>query len=192
MTPRAGHQRWAAARRELTIAACLVFTLTAAAWVVLGAATAAIVALVCVALGLVALRTLIDSRVEPSDQPDTYYDGPIQSFAGFWRTQFELDSGTKSLSAWDLNTRRRLQNLLAARLSERHGISLLEEPEAARRAFIGSGRGAGQGGRPPGAKHSTDLWYWIDPQRPTPPDASARPGIPPRTLTALIQRLEQL
>lgn len=179
MTPRAGHQRWAAARRELTIAACLAFALTAAAWVLLGASAAGIVALTCVALGLVAMRTLIDSRVEPHEQPDTYYDAPIQSFAGFWRTQFELDAGTKSLSAWDLNTKRRLQNLLAARLSERHGISLLEEPEAARRAFIGSSRGA-------------DLWYWIDPQRPMPPDASSRPGIPPRTLAALIQRLEQL
>lgn len=179
MTPRAGHQRWAAARRELTIAACLLLALTAAAWVLLGAATAGIVALVCVALGLVALRTLIDPHVEPHEQPDTYYDAPIQSFAGFWRTQFELDASTKSLSAWDLNTRRKLQNLLATRLSERHGISLLEEPEAARRAFTGSGRGP-------------DLWYWIDPQRPTPPDAGSRPGIPPRTLTALIRRLEQL
>lgn len=179
MTSPDGHQRWAAARRELMIAACLVFALTAAAWALLGPATAGIVALICVAIGLAAMRTLIDSRVEPQEQPDTYYDGPIQSFAGFWRTQFELDAGTKSLSAWDMNTKRRLQNLLAARLSERHGISLLEEPEEAKRAFIGSSR-------------ATDLWYWVDPQRPAPPDASSRPGIPPRTLAALIDRLEQL
>ncbi|HYK31675.1 MAG TPA: hypothetical protein VEV63_06920 [Streptosporangiaceae bacterium] len=183
MTPPAGnkpgHQHWAAARRELTIAACLVLALTAAAWALLGAGTAGIVALICVALGLVAMRTLIEPHTEPDEQPDTYYDAPTQSFSGFWRTQFELNAGTKSLNAWDLNTRHRLQNLLAARLSERHGISLLAEPEAARRAFIGTSR-------------RTDLWYWIDPERPTPPDAAARPGIPARTLAALIQRLEQL
>ena len=179
MTPPAGHQRWATARRELTIAACLVLALTAAAWVLLGAATAGIVALICVAVGLVAMRTLIDPHVEPPEQTDIFYDSPTQSFTGFWRTQFELTAGTKSLSAWDLNTKRRLQNLLAARLSERHGISLLAEPDAARRAFVGT-------------SHRADLWYWIDPERPTPPDASSRPGIPPRTLAALIQRLEQL
>ena len=179
MTPGGGHKGWAAARRELTIAACLVFTLTAAAWTLAGPATAGIVALICVALGLVTMRTLIEAPPDPQAQPDTYYDAPTQSFAGFWRTQFELSASTKSLSAWDLNARQRLQNLLAARLSERHGISLLAEPEAARRAFIGSSR-------------RTDLWYWIDPERPTPPDASSRPGIPPRTLAALIQRLEQL
>ena len=179
MTPPAGHQGWPGARRELTIAACLVFVLTAAAWVLLGPATAGIVVLICVALSLVAMRTLIEPHTEPPQQLDTYFDAPTQSFAGFWRTQFELNAGTKSLSAWDLNTRLRLQNLLAARLSERHGISLLAEPEAARRAFIGSSR-------------DTALWYWIDPERTTPPDASSRPGIPPRTLAALIQRLEQL
>ncbi|HWF81684.1 MAG TPA: hypothetical protein VN695_13975 [Streptosporangiaceae bacterium] len=192
MTPPADHQRWTAARRELTVAACLVLTLTAAAWMLLGAATAGIVALICLALGLVTMRTLIDPHVEPPEQPDTYYDAPTQSFTGFWRTQFELDAGTKSLSAWDLNTRRRLQNLLAARLSERHGISLLAEPDAARRAFIGTSGSTGPGGRPPGSPRNADLWYWIDPERPTPPQASSRPGIPPRTLAALIQLLEQL
>lgn len=179
MSPQRSSQGWATARRELTIAACLVFALTAAAWLLLGAATAGIVALICVALSIVVMRTLIEPHAEPPEQPETYYDAPTQSFTGFWRTQFELDAGTKSLSAWDLNARRRVQNLLAARLSERHGISLFAEPEAARRAFIGSSR-------------RTDLWYWVDPERATPPDASSRRGIPPRTLAALIQRLEQL
>lgn len=178
MTPPAGHHRWMAARRELTIAAGLVSALTAAAWLLLGAPTAGIVALVCVALGLAAMRTLIDPHPGPPEPLDTFNDSPTQSFVGYWRTQFELNAGTKSLSAWDLNTKRRLQNLLAARLSEHHGISLFDEPDAARRAFIGTS--------------GADLWYWLDPQRPTPPDASSLPGIPQRTLAALIQRLEQL
>lgn len=178
MTPSQGP--WTAAWRELAAATTLVVALTATAWLLLGAATAGIVALICVAVGLVAMRTLIAPHKPAAELEDLdYHDFPTQSFSGFWRTQFELNGGIKSLSAWEMNTKRRLQNLLAARLAERHGISLLTEPEAARRAFIGDSRRA-------------DLWYWIDPQRPTPADVSARPGIPGRTLTALIQRLEQL
>lgn len=179
MTQQPGAQGWRSATRELAVATGLVVALTATAWVLLGAVTASIVALVCIALGLVALRTLIDPRSRGEDDPAFDLDAPVQSFAGFWRTQFELNASMRSLSAWDMNTRRRLQNLLAARLSERHGISLLEQPEAAMRAFTGPSRNA-------------DLWYWIDPQRPTPADASSRPGIPLRTLAALIRRLEQL
>ncbi len=65
--------------------------------------------------------------------------------------QTDIASAIASLSAWDNNTRRRLQNLLAARLAERHDISLAADPQAARAAFIGddSSRAA--------------LWYWIDP-----------------------------
>jgi hypothetical protein len=179
MTPPASQSRWAAARRELAVAAGLVLALTATAWLLLGAATAGIVALICIALGLAGTRTLIEPYVAPEEPAELVRDFPTQSFTGFWRTQFELSSSTRSLAAWDLNTRGRLQNLLAARLAERHGISLLAEPEAAKQAFIGTGRRA-------------DLWYWIDPDRPTPANASSRPGIPPRTLAALIQRLEQL
>ena len=179
MTPSPGPDRWSTARRELAIAAGLVLALTGGAWILLGAATAGIVALICIALALVGLRTLVPPPGAPAEPADHSYDAPTLSFTGYWRTQFELNAGTKSMSAWDLNTRRRLQNLLAARLAERHGVSLTAEPDAARAAFIGTSR-------------RTDLWYWIDPQRPTPVDASSRPGIPPRTLAALIQRLEQL
>jgi hypothetical protein len=179
VTPPASQARWNAARRELSVAAGLVIALTGGAWILLGAATAGIVALICVVVALIVMRTLVPPPAALPEPADPAYDAPTLSFSGYWRTQFELNAGTKSLSAWDLNTRRRLQNLLAARLAERHGISLTAEPEAAKAALIGTSR-------------KTDLWYWIDPQRPTPADASSRPGIPPRTLAALIQRLEQL
>ena len=35
------------------------------------------------------------------------------------------------------------------------------------------------------------LWYWVDPERP-PATAAGTPGIPPRTLARLIERLERL
>ena len=108
-----------------------------------------------------------------------YLDRPSSTFTGYWRTQSDLRDAMASMSAYDHGIRRRLQNLLAARLAEHHGISLAAEPEAAKAVFLASGV------RP-------ELWSWIDPERSTMPDASVRTGIPVRTLTALITRLEQL
>ncbi|HET7018101.1 MAG TPA: hypothetical protein VFI65_29560 [Streptosporangiaceae bacterium] len=168
------------AGRELTVAACFVIALAVAAWILFGPATSGIVVLFCAAIGLVVLRTLVNRPPKAEDLAETRHDVPATSFAGFWRMQTDIASAIASLSAWDDNTRRRMQNLLAARLAERHGISLAADPQAARLVFIGD-------------RHSrAELWYWIDPQRPTPSDAASRRGIPPRVLTALIHRLEQL
>jgi hypothetical protein len=167
---------WSGARRELTVAGLLVLALTAAAWALGGPTVAGFVLLACVAASLVALRALIEPQDEPPP-PETPHDfGPSRSFIGFWRTRSDLADATRSLTAWDLGLRPRLTNLLAARLSERHGISLADDPQAARELLAG---------RP-------DLWHWIDPQRQLPPDGGSRPGIPPNVLAALIDRLEKL
>ncbi len=168
------------AGRELTVAACLVIALAAAAWVLFGPATSGIVVLSCAAIFLVALRTLVSRPAKAEDLAQARPDTPATSFAGFWRMQTDIASAIASLSAWDDNTRHRIQNLLAARLAERHGISLAADPQGARAVFIGD------------RSSRAELWYWIDPQRPTPKDAASRRGIPPRVLTALIHRLEQL
>jgi len=74
---------------------------------------------------------------------------------------------------------------LAARLAERHGVHLYQDPEAARKLLCRSPRDA-------------DLWPWIDPApQTTRPktsvrDAAEQRGIPRRTLARLIDRLEQL
>ena len=52
------------------------------------------------------------------------------SFAGFWRKRAGLEDGTKSMAAYDNGLRPTLQHLLAARLAERHGISLRDDPDA--------------------------------------------------------------
>ncbi len=166
--------------RELAVAAGLVIALATAAWVLFGPATSSIVVLGCAAVSLVVLRALINRPTLPADVPEARPDAPATSFAGFWRMQTDIASAIASLSAWDNSSRRRLQNLLAARLAERHGISLTADPQAARAVFIGE------------RASYAELWYWIDPQRPSPDDAASRRGIPPRVLTALIHRLEQL
>lgn len=178
---------WHSARREIAVAAGLVIAITAAFWILYGSVTAGIVALFCCVIALVALRPLIGPHQRPENPPEPYYDMPSTSFVGFWRTQTDLADAMASMSAWDLTTRHRLQNLLAARLAEHHGISLAEDPKAARAVFIGT-----SAGRDGVSKAAVDLWYWIDPERPTLPDAASRRGIPPRVLAALIHRLEQL
>jgi hypothetical protein len=81
-----------------------------------------------------------------------------------------------------------LEHLLAARLAERHGVHLYQDPDAARRLLCRRPRDA-------------DLWPWIEPV-PEPPEgarpqtraskAGTEPGIPRRTLARLIDRLESL
>ncbi len=186
---------WRGARPELAVAAGLLLSLSAAAWAFDGPTAASLVVLISVAASLVLLRSLVARENPPGDRdtepppageaPDI--PGPLgleqirlsHTFTGFWRTQSDLTTGTRSLSAWDYGTRPRLTNLLAARLAERHGINLAHEPLAARRLLFG-------------ADDRDDLWFWIDPRRPSPEDASSKPGISPGALAALIERLEQL
>jgi hypothetical protein len=84
-----------------------------------------------------------------------------------------------------------LEHLLAARLAERHGVHLYQDPDAARRLLCRRPRDA-------------DLWPWIEPapEVPETPEgaqpqtraskAGTEPGIPRRTLARLIDRLERL
>ncbi|HEX2319218.1 MAG TPA: hypothetical protein VHJ18_09590 [Streptosporangiaceae bacterium] len=171
---------WRGARKEITIAALFVVSVTVAAWAFDGPAAAGFAAVACAALSLTGLRALIEPHEPPPAAHVSQETGPSLIFFGFWRTRSDLSDAIRSLSAWDNALRPRLANLLAARLAERHGISLSEDPDAARKLLTD-----GKQGR-------SDLWAWIDPQRQTPPDAGTRPGIPASVLTALIERLERL
>ncbi|MDQ1642603.1 MAG: hypothetical protein QOJ90_1954 [Actinomycetota bacterium] len=74
---------------------------------------------------------------------------------------------------YDVVTRPMLQRVMASRLADRHGIDAHANPQAAR-DLVGS-----------------DLWPWLDPRRDA--DGSSRPpGLDPRTLSALVERLEAL
>jgi hypothetical protein len=171
---------WRGAGKEITIAVLFVVAVTAAAWAFDGPAAAGFAAVACAALSLAGLRTLIEPHEPPPAVPASQETGPSLIFFGFWRTRSDLSDAIRSLSAWDNALRPRLTNLLAARLAERHGISLSEHPDAARKLLTGGEQGRGE------------LWDWIDPRRQTPHDAGTRPGIPAGVLAALIERLERL
>ena len=169
---------WRGARPELAILVLLVAVLAAGGYAFAGPAAATVVVLVAAVVCLAGLRLLAVPDQLPPQAADTQAAQLTGSFAGFWRRRAELADGTASHAAYDLYLRVTLQRLLATRLAERHGISLFEEPQAARRAL-------------PAGRDDDRLWYWIDPARPAEKDGR-RPGIPPRTLAVLVDRLERL
>ena len=170
---------WRAAAPELVSAAILIAASTAAGYAEAGAAGAAVVLAVAGAVGLGVLRVILPPA-EPA-AGDDYRPGigrlPMP-FTGYWRKRSGLLDGTHSMTAFDRDLRTTLQNLLAARLAERHGVSLRSDPAAARRLLCPR-------------RGDDDLWYWVDPDRPA-VAAGNQPGIPPRTLARLIDRLERL
>jgi hypothetical protein len=177
--PNSRAQSWRAAWPEIAVAAVFVAATATAGYAVAGVAGAYIVLAGAAVLGLGTVRGLL-----PGSDPATGDDylpsvwRATTSFTGYWRKRAGLAEGTKYLTAYDAELRGTLQNLLAARLAERHGVSLHDDPEAARRLLC----------RTPADER---LWYWIDPRRPA-ASASDQPGIPPRTLARLIDRLERL
>jgi hypothetical protein len=172
---------WASAIPEICIAAVVVACAAVAGYAAAGLAGTALVMIVAAVAALVVLRgiapgtagALTEGRIGVAD-----VEGIPGTFYGYWRRRSGLVDATQSLPAYDSGLRSTLQHLLAARLSERHGVSLQDDPGTARRLLCPS----------PGDQA---LWYWVDPARP-PSAAGNQPGIPPRTLARLIDRLERL
>jgi hypothetical protein len=172
-----------AGRPELVIAALTVVTTAAAGYAMAGAAGAAVVVLVAAVVVLVALRVLVpDDAAAAADDPRYPRPRPrpesVPAMTGYWAQRHSVSGGTTQLNSYETGLRRTLEHLLAARLAERHGINLYEEPAAARRLFC---------------RHPRDayLWSWIAPER-EPDPARERDGIPRRTLGRILDRLEQL
>jgi len=170
---------------ELTIAAIAVAAVAVAGYALAGPMAVALVAMVSAVAGLILLRYLIPpappaAQGEDLSGPDPAVPPPVLStFSGTWRRQSRLADAQAGRAAYEAGLRRQLEHLLASRLAERHGISLYDDPEAARDAFT-----RGQAGY-------DGLWTWIDPARPAVTDVD-QPGIPFRTLARIIDRLERL
>jgi hypothetical protein len=178
---------WRGAVPELIIAVILVVTVGVAGYILAGPAAPGVIAIAVAVLVLAGFRGMLPASEGPPEPEHGMTAGHLTaSFTGFWRKRAGLADGTKSMAAYDGGLRPTLQQLLAARLAERHGVSLRDDPELARRLLC------------PGPRDDA-LWYWVDPARPASSDRDdpdtlpgSRPGIPPRTLARLIDRLERL
>lgn len=179
---------WRGAGPELVIAVILVIAVGAAGYILAGPAAPGVIAIAVAVLVLTGFRGMLPPRQAAPEHEHESTAGHLaaSSFTGFWRKRAGLADGTKTMAAYDSGLRPTLQQLLAARLAERHGVSLREDPALARRLLCSAGRDDG-------------LWYWVDPARPASTDRDepgtgpgSRPGIPPRTLARLIDRLERL
>ncbi|HEY2505130.1 MAG TPA: hypothetical protein VGI58_01320 [Streptosporangiaceae bacterium] len=177
---------WRAMVPELTMAVILALVTSVTVYLLTGLPYAVLTLGGWTVGALAALRVLVPATEQPiADLPEWHARGRT-SFTGFWRQRAALTDAMASSTSYDLELRATLQHLLAARLAERHGISLYADPTAAKRAFLG-GAGSDSAGR---QRREEGLWRWVDPLRV--PDDRHGPGIPPRTLTAIINRLERL
>ncbi len=178
---------WRQARPEIVIAAFAVAATAAAGYAVAGPGGFAVVMVAAAVISLLVLRSLLPppspgSSPEDVSGPDPAVPAPVlSSFSRQWRRRSRLADAQAAMTAYEAGLRGQLEHLLASRLAERHGVSLYDDPAAARRVFAG------------GSPGHDSLWPWIDPGRPAPPDRPGNePGIPYRTLARLIDRLEHL
>ena len=170
-------QGWRTARPELAAAAATVVATASAAYAWDGSAAAAVVLAAAALVALVVVRTLTEPVRRPA-LPQAEWQATGRSvITGFWRKRSMVSDATASNGNYDYELRPTLQHLLAARLADRHGVSLYAEPGRARELFAGT-------------RHD-DLWPWVDPARLAAPDTKGG-GIPARTLAAIIDRLEHL
>ena len=172
---------WRGTAPELIIAAVAVAAAAVAGWAVAGWAGLAVVAVVTAAAAMVLLRGLLP-KLTP-DTPKTALAKPrARTLTGYSHRRFIVHTAMTSRNYYDSELRPVLEHLLAARLAERHGVHLYQDPAAARRLLCRNPR-------------DTGLWRWVDPD--TRPETSRRGapdrrGIPRRTLARLIDRLEKL
>jgi len=188
---------WRGAVPELLIASGLVLAVAVAAYVMASWAGLTVVAVATAATAAVVLRILLPAAA-PDKARTAREKAQARTLSGYSHRRFVVQSSCDSLRFYQAELRPVLEHLLAARLAERHGVNLYGDPEAARRLLCRTSRDA-------------DLWAWVGPvpEHPetTRPQATGRgtgpasagpasagpdKGIPGRTLTRLIDRLERL
>jgi hypothetical protein len=169
---------WHDTAPELTIAAVAVVVTAAGGYAVAGWDGAAVVTIAAAAIALFVLRTLLPQSI--ADMAKRARQKAIaKPVSGYSHRRFVVESSVSNRSFYDLELRPVLEHLLAARLSERHGVNLYQDPVAARRLFC---------------KHRGDaaLWRWIAPDGPVEQAHSNRRGIPRHVLLRIVERLEKL
>jgi hypothetical protein len=171
---------WHGARPELVITGVLVIVAVLAGYLMAGWPGLAAVAVATAAIAMAVLRILLP-QLTPDEARQAREKPTARTLSGYSHRRFAVQTATTSLPFYNSELRPVLEHLLAARLAERHDIHLYADPEAARRVLCRHPRDA-------------DLWPWVDPAaRPqNARDGREQRGIPRRTLSRLINRLEQL
>jgi hypothetical protein len=172
---------WRGTRPELVIAGVLVAATAVAGYATAGWPGLSVVAIATAAIALLVLRGLLP-QLTPEAATQARAKPTARALSGYSHRRFVVQTAMTSRGYYDGELRPVLEHLLAARLAERHSVNLYQDPAAARALLCRNSRDA-------------DLWAWLDPAtRPqTPPRGAAeQPGIPRRTLSRLIDRLEQL
>ncbi|HUC14601.1 MAG TPA: hypothetical protein VMS00_09140 [Acidimicrobiales bacterium] len=171
---------WRGARPELGIAAVALLASAAAAYAVASTAATVVVVVVFAVIAMGVVSRLLPAPSGATTVPEIAIDRRLSTGRSFtyWRLQSQLKDGMASRSAYETALGPHLEHLLAARLSERHGVTLYGQPDAARRILCANDK-------------DLDLWPWVDPVRSVSSSAEG-PGIPAKTLARLLQRMEEL
>ncbi len=171
---------WRPALPELVIAAITVAAAILAAAAVAGWPGVVVVAAATTVIALLLLRGIIP-RSAAQTLRQTKDKQRARSISGYAQRRFIVATSLTSRPMYESDLRPVLEHILAARLAENHSVNLYTEPDKARKAFCQTRR-------------DESLWRWIDPAETLDADERARQrhGIPGRTLSRLITRLEQL
>ena len=172
---------WRGTGPELVIAGVVLVVAAAAGYLLAGWAGLSVAVTAGAAAAMLVLRYVLPTLTPDAARKAREKPQP-RLLSGYSHRRFVVHSAITSKGFYDSELRPVLEHLLAARLAERHGVHLYQDPEAARRLLCRHPRDA-------------DLWTWLDPR--TRPETSARNasserGIPRRTLARLIDRLERL
>jgi hypothetical protein len=171
------HGPWSGSGPELAVAGVAVTVAAVTGYAMASWAGLGIVAVVAGLIALAVLRGLLPQAIADVARL-AREKRTARPVSGYGHRRFVVASGVSSRSFYDLELRPVLEHLLAARLAERHGINLYQDPAAARRVLCKNRRDA-------------VLWQWIDPSATAPVQGNRR-GIPRYVLARLIERLEHL
>jgi hypothetical protein len=171
---------WRPALPELVIAAVMVAAAALAAAAVAGWPGVFVVAAATSVIAVLLLRAIIP-RSAAQTLRQKKDKQRARSISGYAQRRFIVVTSLASRPMYESDLRPVLEHILAARLAERHAVNLYTEPDAARKAFCRT-------------RGDARLWQWIDPGQALGAEERARQshGIPGRTLSRLITRLEQL
>ena len=181
---------WRGAGPELVIAGVVIVVAAAVGYLLAGWAGLSVAVTAGAAAAMLVLRYVLPTLTPDAARKAREKPQP-RLLSGYSHRRSVVHNAIASRGFYQGELRPVLEHLLAARLAERHGVHLYQDPDAARRLLCRRPRDA-------------DLWPWIEPV-PKPPEApegakpetraskaGTEPGIPRRTLARLIDRLESL